>query len=500
MGESLNVNQMELITTNTTSVGFISESPAFSRTAWYLISLATVVTFLAFMLLDPQPNIILAISSAANVSILMWATYKLYLWGLLLSPMAAAIIGPGWIIYYSWGNLGARIAGPTRFGSNYGSLDFFPRASLLTTIGLFLFSILVFGIFQKHTRKCRIRYQDLTWKPWQAITSVIVAIIPVLYLSFKYPYIAGYFYDVTGILDQSLNAFRWSFIILAIVINVSVMLRSKVFYAYWIGSVGLVVMLLLALVLRSRTFTLLALLQVGLCWITLQPYRLRSILVVGTLVASIFFLFGTVVKLLTNSRTETSIIENILTLSDLDINFIADTNRDSAEIDVQYRTAGLEYPAALLMIQNIGLEPMYGRGMYQGIMQGVPDFLRPKGVFSERQAISNYYTPYGLIYNDSIGVPLTSGIADWGELFSWLIYAVIAAYCLIMWKVMQFSPRLFIAFLIVGIGPSIASGGIGDLFWETSSSVFIKGMGFSWLLLFVFGFFFMPTWSPEART
>ncbi|MEZ4671553.1 MAG: hypothetical protein R3E39_26930 [Anaerolineae bacterium] len=186
-------------------------------------------------------------------------------------------------------------------------------------------------------------------------------------------------------------------------------------------------------------------------------------------------------------------MDNLLSVSQLDSGLLEEANATSFGLDVQYRTAGLEYPATLLYLQDLGVSPLNGEGMYRGLLQGFPEFLRPAGVFSERTAIGDHYIPQGLQYNDTIGVPLTSGIADFGTLGGILIYIVIAAYCLFLWRIAQISPRFFIVFMSVGVGA------VGDLFWENASSVIIKGMGFMFIVTLIFGPLLLPRWIPSQN-
>ena len=58
-----------------------------------------------------------------------------------------------------------------------------------------------------------------------------------------------------------------------------------------------------------------------------------------------------------------------------------------------------------------------------------------------------------------MSIPLASGLGDWGFLGGPLIYVVIAFYMLLLWRVAQMSPRLFLAILVAG-------GGVNELFWD----------------------------------
>jgi len=102
---------------------------------------------------------------------------------------------------------------------------------------------------------------------------------------------------------------------------------------------------------------------------------------------------------------------------------------------------------------------MYGEGMLRGLLQGLPNFLRPEGEYSERLAITSHFQNTGLVYGDSIGVPLASGLADWGAA-GILIYAVMAVYAISLWRICQSTPRLLTALLMTEMACifSISSG------------------------------------------
>jgi hypothetical protein len=168
-------------------------------------------------------------------------------------------------------------------------------------------------------------------------------------------------------------------------------------------------------------------------------------------------------------------------------------NDESSQLDQQYRLAGLEMPAALLACFAHGATPMYGEGMAQGLLQGLPNFLRPAGEYSERIAITRHFENTGLLYGDAIGVPLASGLADWGAP-GILIYAVMAVYAVVLWRVCQWSPRLLTALLMTGNGMYFF-----DLFWENNGLFAIRTIGFSWLVLLVFGPLLAPKVASRAE-
>lgn len=465
-----------------------------STPAWLFLVFATLLTFVGFMVYDPQPSVLLAGSMAANVAIMLWALYRLYQMDLLLSPMSTAVIGPTMIVYYTIGNLGARIAGEGRFGSNLGSLAYFPLAAFLTTCGLLLFCFSIFFLFRNRLSYFRIRYQDMSWKPAQALGATFLVIGIVLYLSSKYSFVNGYFYGVETVVDRWLFASYLYFIVMAGLIGVSVMVKSKDGFSRLVSILVLTALLILAVSIRSRTYLLGFISILGLAWVTLEPYKLKRILFTGAVIVMIAFPFGTVIKTVSNRGQTASLKDNLNVILNMDLTTLLSFNQGSASIDVQYRGAGLEHPATLLMAYDRHAEPMYGGALYAGVLSALPGFMRPSFSYSERVAIYVHFFRYGMRYGDSIGLPLSSGLADWGVFFSPFIYLVIGAFCVLLWKIGQFSPQLYLACIVVWMRVEPM-----DLFWE-DGLLSLRAMAFVWLIILVFGFVVNPVFQDSKET
>jgi hypothetical protein len=464
-----------------------------STPAWLFLAFAALLTFVGFMVFDPEPSLLLAGSMAANVAVMLWALYRLYQLDLLLSPMSTAVIGPTMIVYYTIGNLGARIAGEGRYGSNPGSLDYFPLAAFLTTCGLLLFCFSIFFLFGRRLSYFRIRYQDMTWSPAQAFGAALLAVGIVVYLSGRYSFVNGYFFGVDTAVDRWFFATYLYFIVLAGLIGVSVMVKSKHGMGRFIGVLVLVALLVLAVSIRSRTYLLGFISILGLAWVTLEPYRLKRILTIGAVIVLLAFPFGTVIKTVSNRGQTASLRDNLQTILNTDFSNLLDFNQASAGIDVQYRGAGLEHPAALLMAYDRNAEPMYGEALYAGALSALPGFMRPSFSYSERQIIYLHFLRYGMRYGDSIGLPLSSGLADWGIFLSPFIYLVIGGFCVLLWKIGQFSPQLYLACIVVWMRVEPM-----DLFWE-DGLFSLRAMVFVWAVILVFGVIVKPRFQSSRE-
>jgi branched-subunit amino acid transport protein len=471
-----------------------TEGRSISWPAWAMLILFTILTFIIYLIYDPHPSFLLATSAAGNMAIMLWALYRLYQMDLLLSPMSTAVIGPTMIVYYTWGNLGARIAGEGRFGSNFGTLYYYPVASLLTTFGLLIFCWTVFFLFKDQLVKARFKYGNLNWSPVQALLAAVLAGGIVSYLSYKYPFINGYFFNVTATFDRWLAASYLYFLILAAIIGASVMVKSKNFSGRLLGFLAISVLIGFALSTRSRTYLISFIAIVGMAWVSLEPYRIKRILLTGLMASILLFPLGTVIKVVGMRSGTDSMLENLNLLSNMDLATILDLNSASGSLDLQYRMAGLEHPAAIVMAYFHNASPLYGEGFLGGLISALPGFLRPDGFLTERQIILYQYSKYGMFYGDSIGLPISSGLTDFGIYFAPLIYFFMGAFCIILWLVGQNSPRLFLACMVVWtrVDPM-------DLFWEDGLFT-LRAMAFVWLALLAFGFLLMPTIAEERAT
>lgn len=455
---------------------------------WLLLFFVSLTTFTGFFILDPDPSLLLSGCVAVNAAILGWAMLRLYQLDLLLSPMMLLFVGPTMFMYYTWGNLGARITGEARYIAHFDTLEYYPLTALLSAIGLILYCLVVFGIFRKTLRRPVVRFQDLYWEPGQVLGAMFLVAVIFVYLSLKYSFVSGYFRGAESDFDRWLIATMNSFVTLVAVISVSVLAREGKKRGRMLAFLGVAFSLILSIGLRSRTFMLINLVVMALCWITLKPRqpKLTFFLVLG-LGGSAVFGLGTAVKSLQGENT--TIAENLSLFSSIDSSGLVTAAARSLDLDRQYRTAGFELPSALLRCQEYGAVPAYGEGMIGALLQGLPSFLRPSGNYTERGNILFHYMRYCFFYGDSISIPLTSGIADWG-LPGVSIYILMGIFSVLLWKLTQRSPRLYLAFLFVPLLPD-------QLFWSTISH-YAKFMTFLWIFLWVAGGWCMPRWSPPS--
>ena len=315
-----------------------------------------------------------------------------------------------------------------------------------------------------------------------------------VYLSTKYAFLGGYFRGMGNQIDRGLAAGQYCFITLAAVSGVSVVLRAQNLFQRLLGGVGLLLPFILVMGLRSRTGMLQLLITATICWITIRPRQTATVLLSAMVVGVSLFTLGSAVKLGNVMGDSNSFWDNLRLAQNVNTEILAQVNDKLVRSDVSYRLAGFELPAAILSCLESGKAPMYGRGLYQGLVQGLPSMLRDDlkdAVVTERSAISEHYIPAGLRYDDSIGIPITSGLADWGVLGGPLIYVPMALACLALWLIIQQSPRLFVAYLM-----SVFV--VGDLFWD---NIFfsVRAIGFAWMTLVLLGPLLMPQWKPARR-
>jgi hypothetical protein len=227
----------------------------------------------------------------------------------------------------------------------------------------------------------------------------------------------------------------------------------------------------------------------ALCWLTIKPKHVRlSLFVTIGLAGFLVFSLGTAIKSVQGNTT--SIVDNLSVLSSTPPSQIWSRTSEGIGIDQQYRMGGFEYPAAILHCLDVGAEPAYGDGLLGAALQGLPGFLRPAGDINERGYISLHYARYCYSQTDeAMAIPLVSGIGDWG-IPGFLIYILLGSFSLLLWRVVQLSPRLFVAYLLVPVYPD-------SLFW-TGIFTYVKMMAFMWLVLWILGPLLLPNWVPSS--
>ena len=323
-----------------------------SITARVFLVLSTMLTFVAFMVLDPNPSPLLAFVRRQCSNYVMGHLSPVSV-GFVVSPMMLVYIGPTMILYYSWGNLGARIAGDSRFAAIFGTLDYYPVVALLSTIGLLLYCWIIFGVFQETFRRAATKYQDLYWQPRQVLAAIFLGLMILLYLSTKYSFTNGYFRDAESHFDRWLIAAMDAFVYLLVIISVSVMARSGDHQSRLIGIAGVILSAILALGFRSRTFMVMVLILIALCWLTLKPkqVRLSFFLLIG-IAGLIIFSLGTAIKSM-QSETD-SVIDNLSVLSSLAPSQILTKTSEQVGTDHQYRTGGIRISGSHLALFGSG--------------------------------------------------------------------------------------------------------------------------------------------------
>lgn len=457
----------------------------------HLVAAISVITFVTFIVSDPRPSILMSVSAALNVAIICLITYRFYQYRLLLSPVTLVYAGPSVLLYYSWGNLAPRMSYSDRYASSVGSIDFYPAAAVYSTFGLLMFSAILFGPLWKYISISRIRFQDLLWTPQQVVFSGLISVVVLTYMSVKYPFTSGYFRGVDSSFDQWLAATQYMTVTLFGIVSISVSVRGASRHARSIGFVGCLSALVITLGLRSRTSVLILLVMFGLCWLTLRPKQVKHVLVAVSLLAIASYMIGSVVK--ASQGNSVSISDNLrIATRAAEMSSTVETTRRLLSIDAEYRQAAFEYPAVVLHCLENGIPPTYGQGMLSGAMGGLPGFLRPNGVYSERAAYGFHFMLNGCSSSDTImGLPLTSGLADWGEVGGLLIYGIIALVCVATWRIAQLSVRCFLAYLLLPAIPDL-------LFWDRTF-VSVRFFAFAFIFLWLLHRLLAPTWVPQKE-
>lgn len=452
-----------------------------------VIALSCVVTLIWFLIIDPNPNILLATCSSINVGIYLWAFIWLFEADLLLSPLAFGVVGILQIVFYSWGNLGARIQGNNRFLLTIGAIEYYPYAALLSTVGLLIFIFLSYYLFKNYKPPVIMTLRDYSWKQWQGWISIVFSILIVFFLQYEYE---GFVAELHRLLSYS---YHYIFS-LAIVINTSLLIRTKNIISKFIFVVSIILLLFLVLLDRSRTLIIIFTILVLLSWITIDKNRIKVVFSVFIIVLGIFYFFGTFLKFGADLRGPQGFAQNSRILYDFDYDKVVFFNQVSFNIDIGYRMAGFELPATILMNYQHGTPPMLGKTFVSAFFQGLPSYFRPPGIYSTRKAIYDHFSYHGILADDEeMGIPLASGLADFGIIGGVLIYIIMAISYWGFWRLSQLTPRLFLSFIM--IAPLLF---YIDLFWD-SFFVSFRALLFSWFFLFALHGLFMPSMKKHNK-
>ncbi len=445
--------------------------------------LIVVFTFIFFVFLDPNPNLLFSFCSALNIGIFIWQLNFLHKLDLLLSPLSFGIIGVIQVVFYSWGNLGARIAGDSRHLATLGSLEYYPIASFFSTIGLIIFSITSYVLFTKYKPSNLIIYRNFIWKDWQGLMTFIVTVSIIVFMQFSFDGILG---EISRILTYSYH-YIFSFVI---IVNISIVMKSKNGVVKFFSLLVILFVLIFVLLDRSRTTSIIFVSLLFLCWMSLKKNIVFMDLIPVVLIISMMYFFGTSLKFGAESRGPQNFSENVNVLLNSSYDSMLIVNQESLITDLGYRMSGFELPATIFMNLDHGVPTMKGKVFIDSFVQGIPSYFRPEGIFSARKAIFDHFGYRGRLYDDEeMGIPLASGIADFGILGGILIYIVMGIGYWFLWRLSQISVRMFMAFIMVA--PTLF---YIDLFWG-SFFVSIKAGIFSWLLLLILGKLIMPVYK-----
>src|SRR5262249_7008060 len=158
-------------------------------------------------------------------------------------------------------------------------------------------------------------------------------------------------------------------------VNTSILAKALAPFHRVLAGACLAVVIGQSVLLRSRTFMVVTILVSLFAYLTIRPRQLPRAPTGALVGIAVVFTLGTVVK--AASGVNISILDNLSVLQTSGVSVVRALNQESFIIDQQYRLAGLEMPAALLACLGRGATPMYGEAMAAGLLQGLPNFLRP---------------------------------------------------------------------------------------------------------------------------
>lgn len=449
---------------------------------WFILFICFFGTLIGFLALDPNPSFLLAFCSAVNISLITYTLIRLHHLGFLLSPISIPLIGVAQVLYYSWGNLGARIQGDYRYLADFGALSYYPRASLLSTLGLVIYCIIILALVKKEKDKISIKFKDLNWKAWQGLVATIISIGNLVLLTLN---LGGLFSEITRLLTYTYSYF----FVLALVINLSVLLKTKSKINQTVALICLIIIAFASIGDRSRSYTFISWVVLVLCWIAIKPWQVKKVGILSIVLLTVFYTLSTIAKYQATGMGGAFAIDNIRSALKVDPQRVFSITKTITIMDAGYRTAGFELPATILMNFDNGLKPMYGKAFLGALIQGIPSYfgIGSSGNITDRIAIYSYFRYKGYLADDEVmGIPLAIGLADFGIPGGILIYIFMAFCYWALWRIIQISPYLYLSFIMIAHTVFYI-----DLFWGSFFSS-LRALAFCCIFLWLFGFIFMP--------
>lgn len=457
-----------------------------------LMLIAAISTFVASMVYTSGVQVVFSLAIAVNVLIIGTGVVRLYSLGLLVTPALFFFVLN--LPHYSIGNIGV-LAGLSDelIQLHWGAEDNYPLVAVLSSIGLLIYSETL-KFLSRRDRSSPIAML-LEIRRRVSIIGVILstglAVGVVGYLTYKYPFTGGYFRDLGGQLDRFIAGTSYAFIFLAAGLSCCAATDARNRRLQVVGIAATVLLLMVIIGMRSRTMMLLYVLYVAALWLTIRRDDLRKVVVASVAAVVVVYAAGTLVKLASGTGEGTSsILENLTVLRESSIGTASSQLAFSLEFEAGRRVAGFEFPATLMLAQSNGASPLYGGGLLAALVGLLPSALRPEGDFSERVAIWEEARDYGMLLGDVSGVALSTGLAEIGIIGSMPIYAMLALWHVLLWRVACRSPVLFISYLA-----HIPSFMNMDLLWDSV----IESLK-TWLFMFAVVYLVRPVILPGLRS
>lgn len=449
------------------------------------IGLISFVISLITNWVDPDKSIILACALGVNFGIMAGCLVLLYERGLLLSPAMPFLFN---IPYYSFGNIGALAPVDSWIEGNPGSLDYYPIAGLLASIGLLAYVWFFFRLVgpgegpgdSVHGAPVRVRLRDLHIGVFGIVVLSILSLLVLGYLSGKYAFVGGYFRDISSQLDKFLAGMMYSFVFLIALMGVRGVMSQQRRATRLVSMLAVLLAVIFQVSMRSRTTMLFLVCCLAAAQLTLYRKKTFHILVVGACTGVALFVAGTIVKMESVAGKTFSLLDNLNAIATTEGNSAIDATRSSVTMELNRRLAGLEMPATILRSYANGASPLLGQGFVEAAIGSLPFSMRPEGDYSERTALYENFYQYGMLYSDIYGVTLSTGLAEFGYFGVVPVYITLAAWHALMWRMARRTPLLYLSYL--GHIPALLSI---DLLWDgifDSLRLWLLIYGVLWLL------------------
>ncbi len=356
------------------------------------------------------------------------------------------------------------VAGADMYISNPGSLEFYPMAAVFAGMGMWMYILIYNAIRHRYDPIKQMSFSQIGYSNLLALNVGCIIVYFVLSMEL------GQFYGFEGAGKGLTGPINWialalPVVIFAVIVSVSFYWNKN--WRFWrklLLSFAVLCNITVTASFVSRTKLLLV---VGtFCMVFLQreliadrisrannkwknmhlnaysaplSYALTNkiskialVTTIALIVLSITYVAGTYIKTSGIASNKLSGVERLEAMAIKEVN--RETVWENMGIDISYRMACLELPAAILASQYNGRDWLWGESFVLGLKGALPNFLSTGlGLYQDKirekeEVESNMIYHFSLVETDQTGSVLASAVADFGPLGVFIFFPLLALF------------------------------------------------------------------------